>query len=85
MLILRTFANAHLAQIEGYDDFEKEKPIGALLMAMQAVRLKFLCIYFYVIDSLRSGVHSKFGKTARNHSENLPRSRTITMATTSST
>ncbi|KIL54640.1 hypothetical protein M378DRAFT_18705 [Amanita muscaria Koide BX008] len=38
-LILHTFAHAHLAHIklEGVESFGEEKPIGALLMAMQAV------------------------------------------------
>ncbi|KAM6491427.1 hypothetical protein JOM56_013201 [Amanita muscaria] len=37
-LVLYTFATAHLAQIQGVsEDIEKEKPIGALLMSMQAV------------------------------------------------
>ncbi|KAM6488993.1 hypothetical protein JOM56_015546 [Amanita muscaria] len=37
-LVLYTFANAHLAQIQAIsEDVEKEKPIGALLMSMQAV------------------------------------------------
>lgn len=36
--MIRTFALAHLAVLEGNDDFDNEKPIGALLLAMQAVR-----------------------------------------------
>ncbi|KAM6491820.1 hypothetical protein JOM56_012679 [Amanita muscaria] len=35
--ILRTFAIAHLANIPGLDSFEEDKPVGALLLAMQAV------------------------------------------------
>lgn len=34
-LVLRTFAFAHL---DGIDDFAEEKPIGALIYSMQAVR-----------------------------------------------
>ncbi|KAM6490252.1 hypothetical protein JOM56_014229 [Amanita muscaria] len=36
-LVLRTFALAHLAALGDYDDFSKEKPVGALILAMQAV------------------------------------------------
>ncbi|KAM6491212.1 hypothetical protein JOM56_013451 [Amanita muscaria] len=39
-LVLYTFANAQLAQIQAIsEDVEKEKPIGALLMSMQAARV----------------------------------------------
>lgn len=37
-LVLRTFAFAHLAHLDGIDDFAEEKPIGALIYSMQAVR-----------------------------------------------
>ncbi|KAM6499936.1 hypothetical protein JOM56_005444 [Amanita muscaria] len=41
-MILRTFGIAHLASIgTGLDNFEEEKPIGALLLAMQAVGRAF--------------------------------------------
>ncbi|KIL58388.1 hypothetical protein M378DRAFT_318324 [Amanita muscaria Koide BX008] len=36
-LVLRTFAFAHLAYLDGIDDFTVEKPIGALIYSMQAV------------------------------------------------
>lgn len=36
-LVLQTFAPAHLALLDGIDDFSKEKPIGALILSMQAV------------------------------------------------
>ena len=37
-LILSTFANGHLTQLGEYDnDNEEEKPMGALILAMQAV------------------------------------------------
>ncbi|KAF8657963.1 hypothetical protein AX14_007772, partial [Amanita brunnescens Koide BX004] len=36
-LVLRTFALAHLASLDGNDDFTQERPVGALILAMQAV------------------------------------------------
>ena len=37
-LVLRTFAFAHLKTLDGIDDsFDEEKPIGALILCMQAV------------------------------------------------
>ncbi|KIL55990.1 hypothetical protein M378DRAFT_182088 [Amanita muscaria Koide BX008] len=36
-LVLRTFALAHLAYLDGIDDFTAEKPVGALIYSMQAI------------------------------------------------
>ena len=38
-LVLRMFALAHLAYLDGVDNFTEEKPIGALILSMQAVRI----------------------------------------------
>jgi hypothetical protein len=37
-LIMRTFAFAHVKDLEDIEDRSDEKPIGALILSMQAVR-----------------------------------------------
>lgn len=51
-LILRTFALAHLAGLEDIDERTDDKPIGALILSMQAVSPSFS--FKLVVDSLSS-------------------------------
>ncbi|KAM6491496.1 hypothetical protein JOM56_013065 [Amanita muscaria] len=81
-LILHTFAHAHLAHIklEGVESFGEEKPIGALLMAMQAVRLT-LTLLQHITYFLRSDVRSKCGRMVPNQLQNPCHSQATTTAT----
>lgn len=46
LLVLQTFALAHLAYLDGVDDFTEEKPIGVLILSMQAVRIGLFVFVF---------------------------------------
>jgi hypothetical protein len=46
-LILCMFGRAFFGKLNGHIDFDDKKPVGALILAMQAVRVNFICICFY--------------------------------------
>ncbi len=41
-LVLRTFALAHLNTINEFEVFDQEKPVGAMILAMQAARVRII-------------------------------------------
>jgi hypothetical protein len=67
--ILRTLALAHFTVIDGNDNTnfkgDSNKPIGALILAMQAVRVNSISDYPASFLILRLAVLSIFGKMAK--------------------
>lgn len=76
-LVLRTFALAHLALLDGIDDFSKEKPIGTLILSMQAVR--YLFNWLILTDNDRWAALSSTGKRGKSQA----RSHLLSLQTTS--
>ena len=75
--VLYTFANAHLALINGVDDLANARPIGALLMSMQVVRCT--SPNGQCQTHLRLARHSNTGRPARKALLYLNSPRTTSM------
>jgi hypothetical protein len=65
--ILYTLANAHLAFLDDTNDLMNEKPIGTLIMSMQAVSP--IVDIDLVLNFFRLAGHSNFGRQARNQTK----------------
>ena len=78
-LVLRTFALAHLALLDGIDDFSKEKPIGALILSMQAVGCYWIIRRLVLTDNDRWAVLSSTGKMGKIQAQSCPLSQQTTL------